>query len=176
MVTYSGCGWADYDWSSNSLSPPWYFRLGASVHTTTTQNQFIFQNSHSIGESGHRWNAAKPPHLCAVECRGLTDRPVGPCILVMWLVVEQCSTDTDTVKMGKFSLTRLIMCAKYQRLSSEDYIRLGLCMPESCPDCVDGSGHYVKNDKMVRKIILQVCNLNSGSEKSKSLLLTFEPI
>ena len=78
--------------------------------------------------------------------------------------------------MGKFSLTRLIMCAKYQRLSSEDYIRLGLCMPESCPDCVDGSGHYVKNDKMVRKIILQVCNLNSGSEKSKSLLLTFEPI
>ena len=53
------------------------------------------------------------------------------------------------VKMGKFSLTRLIMCAKYQKLSSEDYIRLGLCLPDSCPDCADGTGHYVKNDKMV---------------------------
>eukprot|EP00091_Calanus_sinicus_P012712 TRINITY_DN28445_c0_g1_i1.p1 TRINITY_DN28445_c0_g1~~TRINITY_DN28445_c0_g1_i1.p1 ORF type:complete len:140 (-),score=21.19 TRINITY_DN28445_c0_g1_i1:75-470(-) len=58
------------------------------------------------------------------------------------------------VTMGKFSLTRLIMCAKYQKLSSEDYIRLGLCMPDSCPDCADGSGHYVKNDKMVKNNLL----------------------
>jgi len=56
--------------------------------------------------------------------------------------------------MGKFSLSRLIMCTKYQRLSSEDYIRLGLCMPDSCPDCADGSGHYVKNDKMVKNNLL----------------------
>ena len=56
---------------------------------------------------------------------------------------------SDTSIMGKFSLARLIMCAKYQRLTSEDYIRLGLCVPDNCQDCVDGQGHYVKNDKMV---------------------------
>ena len=65
-----------------------------------------------------------------------------------------CPTNSVVYKyllnMGKFSLSRLIMCAKYQRLTSEDYIRLGLCDPLSCPDCSEGSGHYVKNDKMVR--------------------------
>ena len=51
--------------------------------------------------------------------------------------------------MGKFSLTNLIMCvSKYQKLNSEDYIRLGLCLPD-CQDCATGPGHYVKNDKMV---------------------------
>ena len=51
--------------------------------------------------------------------------------------------------MAKFNLVRLLMCAKYKRLTSEDYIRLGLCVPEDCQDCVNGHGHYVKNDKMV---------------------------
>ena len=51
--------------------------------------------------------------------------------------------------MAKFNLVRLLMCAKYKRLTSEDYIRLGLCVPEDCQDCVSGHGHYVKNDKMV---------------------------
>ena len=51
--------------------------------------------------------------------------------------------------MGKFSLARLIMCAKYQRLTSEDYLRLGLCLPDQCEDCASGQGHYVKNNKMV---------------------------
>ena len=53
--------------------------------------------------------------------------------------------------MGKFSLARLVMCAKYQRLTSEDYVRLGLCLPDNCQDCAQGVGHYVKNDKMVSK-------------------------
>ena len=51
--------------------------------------------------------------------------------------------------MGKFSLTRLVMCGKYERLSSADYMRLGLCLPEQCRDCQQGVGHYVKNDTMV---------------------------
>ena len=51
--------------------------------------------------------------------------------------------------MGRFSLSRLVMCGAYRRLSSEDYLRLGLCLPDSCPDCREGAGHYVKNDKMV---------------------------
>ena len=51
--------------------------------------------------------------------------------------------------MGKFSLTRLVMCGKYERLSSADYMRLGLCIPEQCRDCQQGVGHYVKNDTMV---------------------------
>ena len=55
----------------------------------------------------------------------------------------------DIIIMGKFSLARLVMCAKYQRLTSEDYVRLGLCLPDNCQDCVQGHGHYVKNDKMV---------------------------
>ena len=63
--------------------------------------------------------------------------------------------------MGKFSLARLVMCAKYERLTSEDYIRLGLCLPDNCQDCAQGHGHYVKNDKMVSrdevKIIVKSC-------------------
>ena len=55
----------------------------------------------------------------------------------------------QSVNMGKFSLARLIMCAKYQRLTSDDYLRLGLCLPDQCQDCASGQGHYVKNDKMV---------------------------
>ena len=51
--------------------------------------------------------------------------------------------------MGKFSLTNLIMCvSKYQKLNSEDYIRLGLCLPD-CQDCASGSPGHLKNDKMV---------------------------
>ena len=51
--------------------------------------------------------------------------------------------------MGKFSLTNLIMCvSKYQKLNSEDYIRLGLCLPD-CQDCATGSPGHLKNDKMV---------------------------
>ena len=60
------------------------------------------------------------------------------------------SGDTSS-DMGKFSLARLVMCAKYQRLTSEDYVRLGLCLPDNCQDCAQGHGHYVKNDKMVSK-------------------------
>lgn len=52
--------------------------------------------------------------------------------------------------MGKFSLTNLIMCvSKYQKLNSEDYIRLGLCLPD-CQDCSSsGPANCGKNDKMV---------------------------
>merc|ERR1712170_151000 len=53
------------------------------------------------------------------------------------------------------------MCAKYQRLTSDDYIRLGLCIPENCQECATGQGHYVKNDKMVKNNLLlnnQVCD------------------
>ena len=68
--------------------------------------------------------------------------------------------------MGKFSLSRLVMCAKYQRLSAEDYVRLGLCeYPDQCQDCTDGSGHYVKNDKMVSMILIRY--------KLKSILYFF---
>ena len=50
--------------------------------------------------------------------------------------------------MGKWRLVKLLMCsAKYQRLTTEDYIRLGLCPPDT--DAGTDSGHYVKNDKMV---------------------------
>merc|ERR1711936_1289936 len=45
--------------------------------------------------------------------------------------------------------------ASYQSLSSQEYLRLGLCLPDSCPDCAEGgSGHYVKNDKMVKNNLL----------------------
>ena len=68
-------------------------------------------------------------------------------------VRQQCSQTQSSLSVinmpGKFSLTNLIMCvSKYQRLTSEDYIRLGLCLPD-CQDCSSGAGHYVKNDKMV---------------------------
>jgi hypothetical protein len=53
------------------------------------------------------------------------------------------------VRMGRFSLARLLTCARYERLTSEDYLRLGLCLPDSCPDCAGGQGHYVKNDKIM---------------------------
>ena len=61
-------------------------------------------------------------------------------------------------KLPKFSLARLVMCGGgYQRLSSQEYLRLGLCLPDSCPDCSEGgAGHYVKNDKMVRLILLSI--------------------
>ena len=61
-------------------------------------------------------------------------------------------------KLPKFSLARLVMCGGgYQRLSSQEYLRLGLCLPDSCPDCSEGgSGHYVKNDKMVSLILLSI--------------------
>merc|ERR1712004_296880 len=59
-------------------------------------------------------------------------------------------------KLPKFSLARLVMCGGgYQRLSSQEYLRLGLCLPDSCPDCSEGgSGHYVKNEKMVKNNLL----------------------
>lgn len=56
--------------------------------------------------------------------------------------------------MGKFSLARLVVCGRYERLCSQDYLRLGLCLPDSCPDCQGGGGHYVKNDKMVQNNLL----------------------
>ena len=60
----------------------------------------------------------------------------------------QYSTVHSTVTMGKWRLVKLLMCsAKYQRLTTEDYIRLGLCPPDQ--DAGTDSGHYVKNDKMV---------------------------
>merc|ERR1712024_422531 len=59
-------------------------------------------------------------------------------------------------KLPKFSLARLVMGGGgYQRLTSQEYLRLGLCLPDSCPDCAEGgSGHYVKNDKMVKNNLL----------------------
>ena len=56
--------------------------------------------------------------------------------------------------MGKFSLSNLIMCvSKYQKLNSEDYIRLGLCLPD-CQDCSSsGPANCGKNDKMVSHTI-----------------------
>ena len=52
--------------------------------------------------------------------------------------------------MGKLSLARLMACAGYQRLHTddEDYSRLGLCDPAECPDCAVGRGHYVKDNKV----------------------------
>lgn len=55
--------------------------------------------------------------------------------------------------MGKFSLSRLVTCGKYQRLGGPDYLRL--CLPDvDCHHCTQGSGHYVKNDKMVQNNLL----------------------
>jgi len=57
--------------------------------------------------------------------------------------------------MGKFNLARFVVCGGYQRLWSQDYLRLGLCLEEaSCPDCSHGSSHYVKPDKMVQNNLL----------------------
>jgi len=68
--------------------------------------------------------------------------------------------------MGKFSLSNLIMCvSKYQKLNSEDYIRLGLCLPD-CQDCASGQGHYVKNDKTVKNNLL--LNNQLGEDKLQS--------
>jgi hypothetical protein len=64
------------------------------------------------------------------------------------------------VSMGRFSLARLLTCARYERLTSEDYLRLGLCLPDSCPDCAGGQGHYVKNDKIMVSFSLNYTNLN----------------
>jgi len=74
-------------------------------------------------------------------------------------VLRRVNTCTECLAMGKlpkFSLARLVMCGGgYQRLSSQEYLRLGLCLPDSCPDCAEGgSGHYVKNDKMVKNNLL----------------------
>ena len=71
-------------------------------------------------------------------------------------------------KLPKFSLARLVMCGGgYQRLSSQEYLRLGLCLPDSCPDCAEGgSGHYVKNDKMVSCFILLCTLLDSSLEST----------
>lgn len=56
--------------------------------------------------------------------------------------------------MGKFSLSRLVTCGKYQRLGGPDYLRLGLCLPDTgCHHCAQ-DGHYVKNDKMVQNNLL----------------------
>ena len=52
-------------------------------------------------------------------------------------------------EMGRFSLARLLACGRYERLTSEDYLRLGLCQPDSCLDCASGHGHYVKSHKRV---------------------------
>jgi len=72
--------------------------------------------------------------------------------------------------MGKFSLSRLLACARYQRLSSEDYIRLGLCMPDTCPDCTQGHGHYVKNDNIqVKNNLLNNQVFCPGDEKPQPL-------
>ena len=98
-----------------------------------------------------RLRAAATARPGAQEClAGLWGRNAG-------LVSSHTPTEADTIIipadiiMGKFSLARLVMCAKYQRLTSEDYVRLGLCIPDNCQDCVQGHGHYVKNDKMVSK-------------------------
>merc|ERR1712222_90559 len=51
--------------------------------------------------------------------------------------------------------TECLRWGSYQRLSSQEYLRLGLCLPDSCPNCAEGgSGHYVKNDKMVKNNLL----------------------
>ena len=81
--------------------------------------------------------------------------------------------------MGKFSLTNLIMCvSKYQKLNSEDYIRLGLCLPD-CQDCATGPGHYVKNDKMVSHGHIpppsQYQQTNFSSETAVSLVDLLKP-
>ena len=58
--------------------------------------------------------------------------------------------------MGRFSLTRLLMCAKYERLTAEDYIRLGLCDFQNCQDCNNGIGHYVKNNQKLVSIFIMI--------------------
>ena len=80
----------------------------------------------------------------------------GPGGLKLQSRVRHQSTQTcsvsNTADMGKFSLTNLIMCvSKYQKLNSEDYIRMGLCLPD-CQDCrATGQGHYthLKSDHTV---------------------------
>lgn len=71
--------------------------------------------------------------------------------------------------MGKFSLTNLIMCvSKYQKLNSEDYIRMGLCLPD-CQDCrATGQGHYthLKSDHTVKNNLL--LNNQMGEDKLQS--------
>ena len=63
-------------------------------------------------------------------------------------IVQYSTVQHSTVTMGKWRLVKLLMCsAKYQRLTTEDYIRLGLCPPDQ--EASTDSGHYVKNDKMV---------------------------
>ena len=53
--------------------------------------------------------------------------------------------------MGKFSLSRLVMCGRYSRLTCEDYLSLSAAdnAMQACSDCKNSHGHYVKNDKMV---------------------------
>merc|ERR1711936_530634 len=51
------------------------------------------------------------------------------------------------------------------KLNSEDYIRLGLCLPD-CQDCATGPGYYVKNDKMVKNNLL--LNNQLGEDKLQS--------
>merc|ERR1711874_227252 len=82
------------------------------------------------------------------------------------LTLSHTITTTD---MGKFSLTNLIMCvSKYQKLNSEDYIRMGLCLPD-CQDCrATGQGHYthLKSDHTVKNNLL--LNNQMGEDKLQS--------
>ena len=78
--------------------------------------------------------------------------------------------------MGKFSLTNLIMCvSKYQKLNSEDYIRLGLCLPD-CQDCATGSPGHLKNDKMVSHSQSVSQSVRSPSQSGQISQVRQEPV
>ena len=121
------------------------------------ENQFLISDSHSRvgpgGRDGMPW-----PGWAGAQSR----------VRLQSVETRQCTVVAD---MGKFSLSNLIMCvSKYQKLNSEDYIRLGLCLPD-CQDCASGQGHYVKNDKMV-SLILQSTTVAHSLATSSHLLLS----
>ena len=111
-----------------------------------SSNQFIFQNSHSISAGGRAAGGGTGPGagMCSgEECWAQLSPGLGTDNTAQYSTVQH-----STVTMGKWRLVKLLMCsAKYQRLTTEDYIRLGLCPPDQ--EASTDSGHYVKNDKMV---------------------------
>ena len=74
--------------------------------------------------------------------------------------------------MVKFSLSRLIMCSatKYQRLSSQDYIKLGLCRQDNCLDCLQDQAHLIKKDKSVCCNVIIMRNLFINHNLPKILI------
>lgn len=71
--------------------------------------------------------------------------------------------------MGKFSLSRFVSCGKYERLSGGDYLRLGLCVPDTCNKCLEIGGHYVKNNSLVQNNLLNNQVIDGKLNKNQPL-------